>query len=690
MKSTLRNILLGSLLITFSQSVNSQCTVSIETASDTLDCGDCFDLEAVGLSEQVLLDEDFNNSALGPGWSANQTVMFNNPCGAPPDGSPTAWFGNQQGDPRYVETIDYDVTCGGDICFMMMYASQGGGGSCEGPDLVDEGVSLEYSLDGGVTWVLIHDHVVLNNGTDPLQTTWQEYCHAIPPAAQTASTRFRWNQYAASSALNDHWGIDDVKITAQLCNQNYYYDWNVDGISNSPDTTDCIENNEQDYTVIFTDGISDTCSATITMYSALSPNLTPEDTLICGLTDLDLLTNPTGGTANYEYEWSTGETSSEIEVDTTNTYWVEITDLNYPGCVARDSSLIEIYPNPVPDFSAYPLCQGAVTEFTDETSLPSWSEVAEWDWDFDNNNATSSQQNPSHTFSGVGSYNVNLSVETDFGCSVDTTIKVTIEPSPFANFDFDNVCAKEEIEFTNESIGDYVEMEWNFGDSNDTLDDVENPIYEYEFGGTYDVSLIITDTSGLCKDTSIKAVQIYDLPDMDLIADPNQGEPPLPVDFYNLSTGAVDYIWDFGNGNIENNNDDTLFQEYPEVGTYEVILTGISDKGCENTFTETIIVDYPLLEVEIPNVFTPNNDGSNDAFYINYNDAIETITEFEIVILNRWGNVLKTSSDPEFEWDGTNPSGKEAGDGTYFYKVNIKTIKDQDIEEHGFVQLVRN
>ncbi|MEX2485164.1 MAG: PKD domain-containing protein [Brumimicrobium sp.] len=688
MKSTLRNILLGSLLITFSQSVNAQCTVTIETASDSVDCGDCFDLEAVGLAEEVLLEEDFNSSSLGSGWSSNQTVMYTNPCGAPPDGSPSAWFGSAQTQPRVLETIDYDMSCGGELCFMMMYAEQGGTGSCEGPDLANEGVKVEYSTDGGVTWVTIFDHVPLNGGYDPVQTTWQEYCHAIPVAAQTTSTRFRWYQDSGSGAGFDHWGIDDVTVTGNLCNS-YYYDWNADGSTDNADTTDCINGNEQDYTVIYTDGISDTCSATITMYSALSPNLTP-DTLICGLTDLDLLTNPTGGTANYDYEWSTGETSTQIVVDTTNTYWVEITDLNYPGCVARDSSFIEIYPNPVPDFNAYPLCQGAVTEFTDETSLPSWSEVTSWDWDFDNNNATSNQQNPSHTFSGVGSYYVNLSVESEHGCEVDTTIKITIEPSPYADFDFDNVCANEEIQFINESIGHYVELEWNFGDSDDTLTDVDDPVHEYEIGGTYDVSLIVTDTSGYCKDTSIQTVEIYMLPNMDFIADPNFGEPPLPVDFYNLSSGAVDYIWDFGNGNIVNNNDDTLFQEYPEVGTYDVLLTGISVEGCKNYHAETVIVDYPLLELEIPNVFTPNNDGSNDAFYINYNDAVETITEFEAVILNRWGNVMLTTTDPEFKWDGRTPNGNEAGDGTYFYKVNIKTIKDQDIEEHGFVQLVRN
>src|SRR5690554_2297184 len=154
----MNKILSTIILVSFSFWSYSQCTVTIDTASDSLDCGECFDLTAVGLAQQVLMSENFNNNQLGPGWTTNQTVMFNNPCGAPPDGSPSAWFGNQQTQPRILETIDYDMTCGGDICFMMKYAAQGGSGSCEGPDAANEGVKFQYSINGGATWVMIFDH----------------------------------------------------------------------------------------------------------------------------------------------------------------------------------------------------------------------------------------------------------------------------------------------------------------------------------------------------------------------------------------------------------------------------------------------------------------------------------------------------------------------------------------------------
>jgi gliding motility-associated-like protein len=83
----------------------------------------------------------------------------------------------------------------------------------------------------------------------------------------------------------------------------------------------------------------------------------------------------------------------------------------------------------------------------------------------------------------------------------------------------------------------------------------------------------------------------------------------------------------------------------------------------------------------IPNVFTPNGDGKNDAFYIknlcNY-DA------FFIKIFNRWGRVIYESTDPDFRWDGTTKNGDEASDGVYYYVMHAKT-KDW----HGYIDLIR-
>jgi len=671
------------LLVSYSFWSYSQCTVTIETVSDTVDCGGCFDLTAVGIAQDVLLHEDFDNSQLGPGWTSSQTLMYTNPCGAPPNGTPAAWFGNQQAHPRELTTIDYDMTCGGDICFMMKYATQSGSGSCEGPDLANEGVYLEYSINGGTTWVTIQNHTVLGNGSDPYQTSWNQYCYPIPPAAQTTSTRFRWIQKATSSALNDHWGVDDIMVIGNLCGT-YYYDWFVDGTTNSADTNLCITQNTDTYHVIYTDGISDTCSASIDMYGYINPNL-QNDTSICGIIDYDIVSNPTGGSGNYSFQWNTGDTDNTIENATTGVYYVDIQDGTYPGCSSSDTINFRMYPNPIINFSASPLCQGDLTNFQDLTVLPPGYNILSWNWNFNDQGATSTVQNPSHSFSGVGNYNVSFNVVSDGGCVADTTIPFFINPSPFADFDFNAACDGDEVNFTNQSLGNIVSSKWIFANETDTVYTTDAS-FTFPSDGSYNVTLIVEDAN--CTDTSNQSVLVNPLPDLSFTADPMFGEPVLDVSFYNDPSGLISNYWDFADGNSSMVLNDTVFNSFISPGIYSVVHSGTSIAGCYNSYSLEIIVEYPAVIYEIPNVVTPNNDGVNDGFYINYLQSLETITEFNIVFLNRWGNVIRTYDSPIFIWDGRNNSGNVVSDGTYFYKMEFSTIKGDTYNEHGFVQVV--
>jgi len=72
----------------------------------------------------------------------------------------------------------------------------------------------------------------------------------------------------------------------------------------------------------------------------------------------------------------------------------------------------------------------------------------------------------------------------------------------------------------------------------------------------------------------------------------------------------------------------------------------------------------------IPNVFTPNNDGYNDKFYA----VGEYVWDFQMVIFNRWGEVLKTLNSIDEKWDGTY-NGKVCADGVYYY---VATFSEMD------------
>jgi len=168
-------------------------------------------------------------------------------------------------------------------------------------------------------------------------------------------------------------------------------------------------------------------------------------------------------------------------------------------------------------------------------------------------------------------------------------------------------------------------------------------------------------------------------------ANPTFGVSPLNVIFTNTSDPASEYYWDFGNGDDALVNDlSNQSSTYYLQGTYTVTLTAI-EGGCTDVATAEInVVQKPSYD--LPNGFSPNGDGVNDFFTIN----AENVVSLEVVILNRWGNVVFESTDINFLWNGRiNNSGPACEDGTYFYKVKMIGYSGEEIEEHGFVHLFK-
>ncbi|GEM_PF-882042 len=152
------------------------------------------------------------------------------------------------------------------------------------------------------------------------------------------------------------------------------------------------------------------------------------------------------------------------------------------------------------------------------------------------------------------------------------------------------------------------------------------------------------------------------------------------VYFDNYSQGPqLSYTWDFGDGESAVNS--TPSHTYRQAGSYLVTLAVESPGGCMDTLVKpvTIEIPEPIEEyMKVPNVFTPNGDGSNDFFKVDGNGW----PVFSIHIYNRWGTLIYESSDINFQWDGKH-NGQECADGTYMFIVQ----GNEDIK--GFVTLLR-
>jgi gliding motility-associated-like protein len=125
--------------------------------------------------------------------------------------------------------------------------------------------------------------------------------------------------------------------------------------------------------------------------------------------------------------------------------------------------------------------------------------------------------------------------------------------------------------------------------------------------------------------------------------------------------------------------------QFSEIGTYQITATIDFDCFTQNITQNISLFDcsdviIPSLPIVFPNVISPNDDGINDLF------EIKNLPEnTDVLILNRWGNLVFSSSNYQNNWGGKDTSGKELADGVYTYKFTTKTGENG----HGFVHLIR-
>lgn len=100
----------------------------------------------------------------------------------------------------------------------------------------------------------------------------------------------------------------------------------------------------------------------------------------------------------------------------------------------------------------------------------------------------------------------------------------------------------------------------------------------------------------------------------------------------------------------------------------------------------TIVISQDSAKVEIPNIFTPNNDGVNDVFRPKYT-GVEKVSGY---IYNRWGEIIHQWWGLKGYWDGvTFPAGIPVPEGTYYYVVKAYYNTDKEIVKTGIVTLKR-
>lgn len=155
----------------------------------------------------------------------------------------------------------------------------------------------------------------------------------------------------------------------------------------------------------------------------------------------------------------------------------------------------------------------------------------------------------------------------------------------------------------------------------------------------------------------------------------------LPVSFENTSTNASTYSWNFGEGTSSNsvNPTNVFFQE----GTYFITLIATDIKGCVDSIIKPIIINNEFY-IYIPNTFTPDKDRFNNYFL----GSFIGVKSLEILIYNRWGELIFSSNEINFKWDGKYKN-EEVQEGEYCWLIKYFPMQGEQETITGHVNLFR-
>ena len=332
---------------------------------------------------------------------------------------------------------------------------------------------------------------------------------------------------------------------------------------------------------------------------------------------------------------------------TAGNYTISLTTTSNNGCTDNVTLPITIYPSPVATFTVPDGCMDFAPVFTNTSSISSGS-ITTYEWDFGDGNM-SSAQNPSHNYTSSGTYDVELVVISDQGCTDTTTVSTTRFPEPVADFTMTSECIVNPSTITNNSsvaAPDNITIwGWDFDDGNTSS--VQNPgTHTFAVESTYNVQLAVETNNG-CQDTLVVPVTVDPSPVASFTVPDDCFD--VAAAFNNTSTISSGSIstnqWDLGDGNTSSAQNPSY--NYASDGAYTIQLVVTSDQGCTDTATATT-VRYPV----------PNPDFT-----------VSDICVYDQITVTQTGTINAPDTISTWDWDFGDGSTGTGATTNHLYSV---------------------
>lgn len=379
---------------------------------------------------------------------------------------------------------------------------------------------------------------------------------------------------------------------------------------------------------------------------------------------VDFINNSVNGTT-YDWDFGVAGTNQDQSTDfepsytfpDTGSYIVRlIVNQSYP-CSDTADVVVRIYPVFTTDFALNDACEDEVINFQDLTQS-TYGTINNWQWDFGDGN-TSSQANPSYSYSNSGTYTVELFSTNTKGCEDIQQREIKIYDTPKPSLEYTPACINQQVRFTNTSTSGgnplVDNISWTFSNGNSSSQN--STLQTFNTLGAQTVKLVTENDFG-CKDSIIQTINVNPLPNAQSSPDTTICEGDrIPLN----ASGGEEYLW-ITNFNVDNIYSPNTFANPTFTANYIVIVT--DSNQCSDT-SATFVNAFPK----------PNTSAGNDTF-ICFGDSI----------------TLQASGGVSFEWTPKNlfqnpSSASQTITADSSLTITLYSISDQGCENFDEIYL---
>jgi gliding motility-associated-like protein len=414
-----------------------------------------------------------------------------------------------------------------------------------------------------------------------------------------------------------------------------------------------------------------------------------------------VFSNQSGNAASYFWLFGDGTgsplASPQHRYTNTGSYDVKLIAYDAFGCsdTAVKVNSVNVYEVPTANFLYSPptaALPNSAIDFSNLSFISTGGLTHQWTFGDPSSSSlnNSSAENPTHTFSDSGNFEVQLVVNSVHNCfdTMNQVIRINPHPPvPAFTLDPPEGCSPLRVQFINQS--EYADSyEWTFDDGQTSTD--KDPVVTFKFPGKYGAFLRARGPGGERQLRKDEIVEVFGLPRANFFVTPVRLIiPNSTVTLTNISSDAVKWKWRIlsdGKVYFTDSSENTTYT-FTEEGKYDVQLIAQTEKGCLDSLIRLNMVDVIKGGQKfVGNAFTPDGDGINDIFIPVLQGVIPDNYTFEI--FNRWGERVFITHDIKQGWDGTF-NGKPAVIDSYVYLLRGYYVGNVDFSEKGNVTLLR-